>query len=454
MELLLSKIVFYINTNPDISRDFFISTMILLEKGSLKLRNAWAFYDWANSVYALVISSSIFPLYYGFLFPKENPTINFLGFDVKNTALISFVTAFAFLTVAILSPLLSGIADYMGNKKRFMQFFCYLGALSCIGMYWFTADNIYFGILCFYLGLIGFWGSLVFYNSYLPDIAFTDQQDKLSAKGYSLGYIGSVILLISCLFLILSKEGEEALFMMRVSFVLTGIWWLVFSQYTFYYLPLGNRKEGKISHHILLNGFKELMKVQKELLEKILLKRYLGAFFVYSMAVQTVMLVATYFGEQEINWTSDSQKTTGLIISILVIQLVAVIGAILTSKLSEKIGNIKSLIIINIIWVFICIVAYFIYEPIHFYLTAGFVGLVMGGIQSLSRSTYSKLLPETNDTTSYFSFYDVAEKIGIVIGMLIYGMIDQITGSMRNSIVFLTLFFVVGIILLLRVPKK
>lgn len=428
--------------------------MKTLEKGSQKLLNAWAFYDWANSVYALVISSSIFPLYYGFLFTKENPTIAFLGFEVKNTALISFVTAFAFLTVAILSPLLSGIADYMGNKKRFMQFFCYLGALSCIGMYWFTTDNIYFGVLCFYFGLIGFWGSLVFYNSYLPDIAFIHQQDKLSAKGYSLGYLGSVILLVLCLLFILSKEGKEALEAMRISFILTGVWWLFFSQYTFYYLPVGNRKEGKISHHVLLNGFKELMKVQKDLLQKIVLKRYLGAFFVYSMAVQTVMLVATYFGEQEINWESDSQKTMGLIVSILVIQLVAVLGALLTSKLSEKIGNIKALLIINVIWVAICIVAYFIYEPIQFYITAAFVGLVMGGIQSLSRSTYSKLIPETSDTTSYFSFYDVSEKIGIVIGMLIYGLIDQITGSMRNSIVFLTVFFVTGIILLLRVPKN
>ncbi len=428
--------------------------MIQLEKGSLKLRNAWAFYDWANSVYALVISSSIFPLYYGFLFPKDNPIIPFLGYDVKNTALISFVTAFAFLTVAILSPLLSGIADYVGNKKRFMQFFCYLGALSCIGMYWFTKDNIYFGILCFYLGLIGFWGSLVFYNSYLPDIAFPEQQDKLSAKGYSLGYIGSVVLLLACLFLVLSKEGEEALKMMRISFVLTGVWWLLFSQYSFYYLHKGNKKGDKISRDVIFNGFKELLKVQKELLQKLKLKRYLAAFFVYSMAVQTVMLVATYFGEQEINWADDSQKTTGLIVSILVIQLVAVLGAILTSKLSERIGNIKSLLTINIIWVIICIAAYFVTEPIHFYLTAGFVGLVMGGIQSLSRSTYSKFLPETNDTTSYFSFYDVAEKIGIVIGMLIYGLIDQITGSMRNSIVFLTLFFLAGIILLLRVPKK
>ncbi|NJM80290.1 MAG: MFS transporter [Flavobacterium sp.] len=425
-----------------------------LKKGDSKLLNAWAFYDWANSVYSLVISSSIFPLYFGFVFPKENPTLLFLGTEFKSTALISYVTAFAFLTVAVLSPLLSGIADYVGNKKRFMQFFCYLGAFSCIGLYWFSKENVYFGISCFYFGLIGFWGSIVYYNSYLPDIAYNDQQDNLSAKGYSLGYIGSVVLLLFCLYLILGKEGEEAKKAMRLSFVLTGIWWFLFSQYTFYYLPKGNKSNNKVSTKILLNGFKELVKVQKQLFNNIVLKKYLIAFFVYSMAVQTVMLVATYFGEQEINWASDSEKTRGLIVSILVIQLVAVLGAYITSAMAKIYGNIKTLLVINIIWAVICVFAFFVSEPIHFYATAGFVGLVMGGIQSLSRSTYSKFLPETQDTASYFSFYDVAEKIGIVIGMGIFATIDQISGSMRNAIVFLALFFISGVFLLTRVHKK
>lgn len=428
--------------------------MATLEKGSSKLLNAWAFYDWANSVYPLVISSSIFPLYYGFLFPKDNPNVLFMGYEFKSTALISFVTAFAFLCVAIISPILSGIADFAGNKKRFMQFFCYLGALSCIGMYWFTADNIYFGIVCFFFGLIGFWGSLVFYNSYLPDIAHKEQQDSLSAKGYSMGYIGSVILLTLNLYIILGKEGQEALQAMRMAFAMTGIWWILFAQYAFWYLPKGNKNADKITKDVIFNGFKELKKVQSQLYHNLRLYRYLVAFFVYSMAVQTVMLVATYFGEQEINWSTDSEKTTGLIISILVIQLVAVIGATLTSRASEMFGNIRTLIVINAIWAIICVFAYFVTEPIHFYVTAGFVGMVMGGIQALSRSTYSKFLPKTEDTASFFSFYDVAEKIGIVIGMVIYGTIDQITGSMRNAIVFLMVFFVAGLLLLLRVPKN
>lgn len=425
-----------------------------LEKGSKKLQNAWAFYDWANSVYPLVITSSIFPLFYASLFSDEFPNIHVFGIDFKSTALISFITAIAFLVVAIISPLLSGIADYVGNKKRFLQFFCYLGALSCIGLYWFSLENIMFGLLCYFFGLIGFWGSLVFYNSYLPDVAFEEQQDSLSAKGYSLGYIGSVILLVASLFMVMAKEDKAAIEAMRLTFVFTGIWWIFFSQYTFYYLPKSNKVAKKINSSVFFNGFRELIKVKNQLFQNLALKRYLIAFFVYSMAVQTVMLVATYFGEQEINWPSDSAKIMGLIISILVIQLVAVGGALLTSRASAKYGNIPTLIVINIIWAVICVCAYFVTEPIHFYVTAGFVGLVMGGIQSLSRSTYSKFLPKTDDTASFFSFYDVSEKIGIVIGMGIYGLIDQLTGSMRNSIVFLTLFFVGGVLLLLRVPKK
>lgn len=428
--------------------------MTPLEKGSKKLQNAWAFYDWANSVYPLVITSSIFPIFYASLFSDEFPSITVFGIDFKSTALISFVTAIAFLVVAIISPLLSGIADYVGNKKRFLQFFCYLGALSCIGLYWFSLENILFGLVCYFFGLIGFWGSLVFYNSYLPDVAFEEQQDGLSAKGYSLGYIGSVLLLIASLAMIIGKEGQAAIDAMRLTFVFTGIWWIFFSQYTFYYLPSSKKESKKINSSVFFNGFRELVKVKNQLFQDLALKKYLIAFFVYSMAVQTVMLVATYFGEQEINWPTDNGKTMGLIISILVIQLVAVGGAIITSRASTKFGNIPTLIVINIIWAVICICAYFVTEPTHFYVTAGFVGLVMGGIQSLSRSTYSKFLPKTEDTASYFSFYDVSEKIGIVIGMGIYGLIDQITGSMRNSIVFLTLFFIGGIILLLKVPKK
>lgn len=433
-----------------------------LVKGSKKLLFAWAFYDWANSVYSLVIASAIFPIYYQGLFNAANvETVLVFGGQIRSTPLISYTTAAAFLLVAIISPLLSGIADYVGNKKNFMKFFCYLGAFSCMGLYFFSIENILVSLMLYFFGLIGYWGSLVFYNSYLPDVAFTEQQDKISGRGYSLGYIGSVILLLFNLAMVMMPElfglgegSEASMAAMRWSFVTVGIWWILFSQYTFYFLPKGNKSERKVTSRILLNGFRELKGVYGSISENLQLKRYLIAFFVYSMAVQTVLLVATYFGEQEIGWGGSEEKTIGLISSILIIQLVAVVGAELTSLASKKFGNIPVLVIINVVWVVICVVAYFITTPLQFYITAGVVGMVMGGIQSLSRSTYSKFLPETKDTTSYFSFYDVAEKIGIVIGMLLYGFIDQITGSMRNSILFLVVFFLSGVFLLLRVPRN
>jgi UMF1 family MFS transporter len=432
------------------------------KKGSKKLLNAWAFYDWANSVYSLVIASSVFPLYYQALFSSAGiEYITIFGGTIRSTPLITYTTAIAFIFISLLIPILSGIADFVGNKKVFMKFFCYLGAFSCMGLYFFNLENILTSLLFYFLALIGFWCSWIFYNSYLPDVAYPEQQDKLSAKGFSLGYIGSVLLLLFNLAMImfpesfgLGDDGASKMKAMQISFISVGVWWLVFSQYTFYYLPKGNMNTNKVTWHILFDGYRELKSVYRSLSENEVLKRYLYAFFVYSMAVQTVMLVATYFGEQEINWGSDNQKTIGLISSILIIQLVAIIGAQLTSKASSKFGNLPTLIVINGIWAVICIAAFFMTIPLQFYITAGFVGMVMGGIQALSRSTYSKFLPNTKDTASYFSFYDVSEKIGIVIGMLIYGFIDQFTGSMRNSIVFLMLFFIVGAILLARVPNK
>ncbi|AEK23084.1 MFS transporter [Capnocytophaga canimorsus] len=431
-------------------------------RGHKKLLHAWAFYDWANSVYSLTIASAVFPIFYGTLFKIAGTTyIELFGIPFKNTAIVTFTTALAFLLVAVLSPILSGIADYLGNKKTFMRFFCILGALSCIGLYWFSLENIYWGLTFYFLGVIGFWSSIVFYNSYLPDIALPHQYDTISARGFIMGYIGGVVLLIFNLAMVMYPtffgiQGDEiqaTVKAMKVSFITVGIWWIVFSQYSFYYLPSFKKKGRKIKTSVIFDGHKELLGVWKILKQTQELKGFLFAFFIYSMGVQTVMLVATYFGEQEILWKDNQQRTLGLIISILIIQLVAALGAKLTAIASKKFGNLLVLIVLNLIWIAICLIAYQVYLPTHFYATAGLVGLVMGGIQTLSRSTYSKLLPETQDTTSFFSFFDVSEKIGIVIGMLFYGIIDQITGSMRNSVGVLVFFFALGVFLLVKVYR-
>ena len=437
------------------------------KKGSKKLLNAWAIYDWANSVYPLVISTAIFPIFYGII---TEDYITFLGYSFKNTALISYITAFAFVILVFLSPLLSGIADYTGGKKIFMKFFCYSGSFACILLYWFDIDNLNSSLVYYFIALIGFWASLVFYNSYLPEIAHPEQQDKVSAKGYAMGYIGSVILLLVNLIMInypdyfgiTDSNGVVAeIKAMKISFIMVGVWWFLFSQYTFYNLPgreyykqlrLNNNSSIE-NKNLIFSGFHELKIVWDELKNNQILKVFLTAFFIYSIALQTVILVATYFGEAEISW-NEGEKTFGLILSILLIQLIAVVGAILSAKISERIGNLKTLISLNIIWALICVFGYYVETSTQFYIAAGLVGLVMGGIQALSRSTFSKFIPSTTNNTSYFSFYDVSQKLSIVIGMTLFATIDQITGSMRNSILVFLMFFVAGAIILTRLNKK
>ncbi|MEC7658760.1 MAG: MFS transporter, partial [Bacteroidota bacterium] len=329
--------------------------MLHLQKGSTTLIRVWASYDWANSVYFLVITSTIFPIYYGSLF-ADNLYIEIFGQSLKNTALISYTTAAAFAVVAILSPILSGIADYVGNKKSFMKFYTYVGALSCIGLYWFNLDNIYFGLICYFFASIGAWLSWVFYNSYLPDIAHPEQMDKASALGYSLGYIGSVLLLVVNLSMVLnpslySIEGtasEASIKAMKYSFISVGIWWIAFSQIAFRFLPK-NISKNPLTNKVIFNGYRELSAVWKTFSNHPILKSYIGAFFVFSMAVQTVMLIAAYFGEQEINWGSPSEKQIGLIVSITIIQLIAIIGANITARCSKRFGNIPVLITLNFI---------------------------------------------------------------------------------------------------------
>jgi UMF1 family MFS transporter len=426
--------------------------MTELKKGNKKIITAWSFYDWANSVYSLVITSTIFPIYYLAVTKTEGSNqVHFLGRDYTNTTLYDYALAFAFLVVAIISPLLSGIADYSGNKKRFMQFFCYLGSVSCAAMYFFTGlENLWIGILTAILACIGYSGSIVFYNAFLPEIAEPEDHDKVSAKGFAMGYIGSGILLIVNLAMVMKPELfgiANAGIATRISFLTVGIWWILFAQITFYYLPnniYGHKPEGRY----LFNGYLELRKVWIELKQHRQLAKFLSAFFVYNMGVQTVMLIATLFGSKELKLESSQ-----LIIVVLVIQFVAIAGAYLFSYMSGKRGNLFTLKAAVIIWVGVCVAAYFVYTARDFYIIAAVVGLVMGGIQSLSRSTYSKMLPETEDHASYFSFFDVTEKLCIVCGMALFGLIEQISESMRNPILALILFFVVGFLLLLRIPK-
>jgi UMF1 family MFS transporter len=416
----------------------------MILKGDPKTMRAWTYYDWANSVYSLVITTAIFPLYYEAVMPEK---VHFLGREFVNTALINYAGSFGFLLVCLMVPILSGIADYTDSKRKFLAFFCTLGAISCAGLYFFDPSSPALGLVFYVVALIGFWGGLVFYNAYLPQIAPPEMHDKLSARGFAMGYIGSSILLITCLIMYFQNND-----LLKFSFVLTGLWWFGFAQIALRKLP-GARSENKYKKSMLTKGYKELRSVWHQMKATKRLRRYLQSFFVYSMGVQTVMLVAVYFGTKEIAWSSDTEKTTGLIVSVLIIQFIAIPGAYLMAWLSGKWGNIKTLILANVLWALICIAALALHEPIEFYILAGFVGFVMGGIQSLSRSTYAKFIPETQDTASFFSFYEVGEKLGIVLGLFFFALLEEL-GDMRTSILALIVFFIGGILLLSRVPKE
>jgi UMF1 family MFS transporter len=420
-----------------------------METASKKVINGWAMYDWANSVYNLVITTTFFPAYYAAVTSLENfPNgIVLFGRTYVNTELKDYVLAFGFLVIAFLSPILSSIADYKGNKKNFMRFFCYMGALSCSLLYFFDKEHVNLGLICFMFAGIGFYGSQVFYNSYLPEIAAEKDMDRVSAKGYTMGYIGSVLMQLIGFALVMMMPNQSL--PLKLTFLLVGVWWVCFAQVTFNVLPISNKSERQAKKHVLVNGFHELQLVWQQMVRMPVLKRFLAAFFFYSMGVQTVMLVAIDFGIKELHLAD-----TKLIITAVIIQLVAIIGAIGMSKLSAKIGNIKVLIFTVILWIAVCIAGYFMKTEMQFYILASLVGLVMGGIQSMSRSTYSKLMPETKDTASFFSFFDVTEKLAIVVGLFSFGLIEGITHSMRNSLLALIAFFVIGLIWLLLTAQK
>jgi len=428
-----------------------------MQTASKKVVNGWAMYDWSNSVYNLVITSTIFPAYYEAVTGdgNENTLIDKIkigSYEFSNTALYNYVLGIAFVIVAILSPILSSIADYRGNKKQFLRFFCTMGSLACASLYFFDSNHIMGGLFSVIVACVGFWSSLVFYNSYLPEIASPEDRNRISAKGFMMGYIGSVLLQLICFVFVLKPElfGITVGRASQISFLLVGVWWMGFGWMSISRLPAGRGAKGADSKNLITQGYKELHKVWIELKTLPVLKRFLFSFFFYNMGVQTVMLAATLYGKSELNI-----PTTNLILAILIIQIVAIPGAHLMAKLASKWGNFNTIMIAIVIWIGGCIMGYYLPRNavVPFYTLAVVVGFVMGGIQSVSRSTYSKLMPETHDTTSYFSFFDVTEKVAIVIGMFSFGFINEITGSQRNSVLALCIFFIIGLVLLYRTSK-
>lgn len=427
-------------------------------KGDRRVIRAWTMYDWANSSYSLTITSAVFPMFYVAItqaFGEEN----FLErYGVPSASLYSYALSAGFLLVALVVPLLSGIADHRGNKLNYLKLFCYVGAASCAGLFFFSVEHVWISMACIVLACAGFSGSLVFYDAYLPEIAEKKDHDRISARGYTMGYIGSVILLVLNLLMVM-KPGwffipEEDGLPARLTFITVALWWAGWAQWPFRVLPhrTGSGPERK---HVIWSGYQELRKVWLQLMGMRRLRRYLMAFFVFNMGIQTVMYLAVNFAKQEITQPDGTPiADDSLIISVLIIQLVAALGAALFVQVSKRLGNVRALLIGCVVWVGVCLMAWSIHLTHEFYILAAIVGSVMGGCQSLSRSTYAKFLPPTTDTSSFFSFYDVSYYLGTVLGTFAYGLVYQLTGDLRDTIIAIGSFFVLGVILLLRVPKE
>lgn len=418
-----------------------------MQTASKKVVNGWAMYDWASSSYNLVITSTIFPTYFEAVAVDNtagsDSTVTFLGRQFENTALYNYAIAVAMLLVAFMSPLLSSIADYRGNKKKFLLFFLTMGSLACASMYFFERDTLSLGLISVVIACVGFWGAQVFYNSFLPEIAAPEDRDRVSARGFSFGYVGSVLLQVICFAFVFGISEHQGA---KISFLAVGIWWWGFGQFSLRRLPAPvPAGSGDLKNNILSKGYQELGKVWSQVKKLSQLKRFLVSFFFYNMGVQTVMLVAALYGKSELQL-----KTDELIIAILLIQLIAIPGALVISRLSSRIGNIKTLMVLVVLWIFMCIIAYYlpVKGVVEFCALGAGVGFVMGGIQSLSRSTYAKLMPVTKDTASFFSFYDVTEKVAAVVGIFCFGYITELTGSQRGSVLALASFFVIGLLLL------
>ena len=413
-----------------------------------KTMNGWAFFDCANSAHSLVIATAVFPPYFDAIAPKQ---IHILGQNITSSAMMAFAITLSYGIMAFFSPPLSGIADYGGKRKFFMRIFTYIGALSCIAMYFMEKPEEWFiGWIMYVLAMIGYAGGVVFNNSYLPLIATPDKFDSLSARGFTYGYLGATLLLVVNLAMILmyDKLGfPDASIPTRLAFVMVGIWWLAFANITFKRMPADSNTP--LSKGVFWKGFGEILKVWKTVKTNKNLKRYLASFFFFDAGVQTTIFLATTFATKVLGF-----KTENLITVVLVIQLLGALGAWGFAKVSERYGNKVALSILLACWVAICLSAYFIESQQPFYALAACVGSVMGGIQSLARSTYAKLMPVgTKDTTSFYSFYDLTDKLAVVMGTFVFGSIDQLIG-LRYSVVAMALLFLIGFLILMKVDLK
>lgn len=418
----------------------------------------WLAYTWANSPYSLAIITAIFPSYYSQVSKEaavriENniSIVNFLGFETSSVSLFSYAVSLSYLVITLTSPLIGAISDYTGNKKIFMWLFSTLGSLACLLLYFFDKSNYNLGVFAFSLGAICFSFCHIFTDSLLPEITTPENYSKLSAKGFIAGYMGSVLHLIISLTLIINYQFfgfQNEIAPVKRSFILVGIWWFGFSQITFFTYK-NNLKEVSKFDSVIKNSFENLYNAYIEVKKTDIIKWFLVSYFFYNMGVQTSIYMSSLFATEEVHL-----KSSELIITILLIQFVAILGTYVLTKISKNRSYSKILIFSTLFWIGLCFYAYFVKTSFQFYLLSVGVGLIMGSVQSLSRGVFSTLISDKNEKATFFSFYSIVDKASIIIALFIYGLVNQLTHSMRTSIFCIIFFFILAFFTTLKFKKS
>jgi UMF1 family MFS transporter len=408
-------------------------------------------YDWANSAFATTILAAVLPIYFVSIVPKGgvNITVFGLSFHTFATPLWSYGITIAMVIVAISAPILGAIADSSRSKRQFLIWFTYLGAFFTALLVTIGYGDYLRALLFFIIANIGFAAGNVFYDAFLPEIAPEGERDYVSGKGFAYGYLGGGLLLVINL-LMIQHPGwfgiPDAAWGARLSFLTVGIWWGVFAIPTFLYVR--DQGQGRKHPHYIRRGFNTIATTMQKMRRFKDLLKFLVSFLIYNDGIQTVIVMAAIFGKEELGFSVFT-----LIGCLLMVQVIGFPSSLFMGRLAQRIGEKQTIYICLAVYCGIVIYGYFITTPMEFWVLGALVGLVQGGSQAISRSLYSSLLPLGHEA-EFFGFFAIANRFASIFGPLVFGVVANVTGSVRNSILALITFFIVGFIILMTVDVE
>lgn len=419
---------------------------------------AWAMYDWANSAYITTVTVAVLPIYFsGTVVPADGFLIG--GTRYSATTLWAFLISLSTFIIFLTAPVLGAVADFTATKKRFLMAFCWGGSLFATLLFFCGSGDVWKTMAFFLIAQIGFVGGNVFYDAFLPHIASEDRMDRVSGKGYAYGYLGGGIQFALSIALISwhGALGIDRALAARIAMMSAGLWWAGFSAVTFLILKETGTAEPLPERYRRLPRPLAFIRlgIDRTVATALRVRRYshlllfLVAFMIYDDGIQTVITMATIYGAEEIGLDASV-----LMLTLLIIQCIALFGALLFSRLGERITAKRALLITLFLWSGVVIYASrFLAGPVGYMVLGIVVGIVLGGSQSLSRSLYGSMIPPRS-SAEFYGFYSVFSKFSAIWGPLVFGIIRQVSGSSRNAIISLVVFFLVGMVLLSFVDVK